>query len=93
MQYAANVLHFFEGYDDPSNGYINYRKLLTIISNIIMNLSAYLACLLCVALDMKFNNLFYIETKENPNYWVPNIIGCPIFGFTSKSSFFDKKSE
>ena len=36
-----------------------------------MNLSAYLACLLCVALDMKFNNLFYIETKENPNYWVP----------------------
>lgn len=58
-----------------------------------MNLSSYLACLLCVALDMKFNNLFYIETKENPNYWVPNIIGCPIFGFTSKSFFFDKKSE
>ena len=91
MQYAANVMHFFEGYDDPSNGYINYRKLLIKISNIGMNLSAYLACLLCEALDMKYNDLFYIETKGSIDYWVPNIIGCPISGVHFKKQLFLKK--
>ena len=53
-----------------------------------MNLSTYLACLLCETLDMKFNDLFYIETKDSTDYWIPNIIEYPFFEFTSKSSFF-----